>query len=62
LGEKEPLENLNKCLESNKPIGEYKKVNSYSDKSIEYKLAFNSSKMVEDLERWGVVENKTFKL
>ena len=62
LGEKEPLEKLNQCLESNKPIGEYRKVSSYSENSIEYKLAFNSSRMVADLEKWGVVENKTFKL
>lgn len=62
LGEREPLDKLNKCLNSNKPIGIYKKVNSYSEKSIEYKLAFASSKMVSDLEKWGCIENKTFKL
>lgn len=62
LGEKEPLEKLNSCLGSNKPIKEYKKTNSYSGNSVEYKLAFCSPKMVEDLERWGCVENKTFKL
>lgn len=62
LGEIEPLEKLNKYMSSNKPIGEYKKTGSYSDKSIEYKLAFCSPKLVSDLEKWGVVENKTFKL
>lgn len=62
LGEIEPLIKLNQCLDSNKPIGQYKKVNSYSNNSIEYKLAFTSPKMVSDLEKWGCVENKTFKL
>ena len=62
LGEIEPLEKLNKYMDSNKPIGIYKKKNSYSEKSIEYKLAFCSPKLVSDLEKWGVVENKTFKL
>lgn len=62
LGEIEPLEKLNRCLNSNKPIGMYKKTNSYSSESVEYKLAFNSPKMVADLEKWGCVENKTFKL
>lgn len=62
LADKEPLEKLNECLWSNKPIGKYKKTNSYSDKSTEYKLAFCSSKMVSNLEKWGCVENKTFKL
>ena len=32
LGEIEPLEKLNKYMSSNKPIGEYKKTGSYSDK------------------------------
>lgn len=62
LGEIEPLNKLNQCLCSNKPIGMYHKVNSYSSKSIEYKLAFTSTKMVNDLEKWGCVENKTFKI
>ena len=62
LRDKEPLEQLNKCLRSNKPIGVYNKTNSYSSTSIEYKLAFCSSKMVSDLEKWGCIENKTFSL
>lgn len=62
LAEKEPLEKINKCMNSNKPIGEYKKINSYSNKSIEYKLAFCSPQLTSDLEKWGCVENKTFKL
>lgn len=62
LAEKEPLELLNECMSSNKPIGVYKKVNSYNSESIEYKLAFCSKKLVSDLEKWGCVERKTFKL
>jgi hypothetical protein len=30
LAEREPLDKLNQCLESNKPIGYYKKKGSYS--------------------------------
>lgn len=62
LAEEEPLIKLNQCLKSTKPIRSYKKTNSYSDKSIEYKSVFCSSQMVEDLEKVGCVENKTFKL
>lgn len=38
-------------MNSNKKIGEYKKVNGYSNKSIEYKLAFHSSQLTSDLEK-----------
>lgn len=38
-------------MNSNKPIGEYKKTNGYSDKSIEYKLAFCSPQLTSDLEK-----------
>ena len=62
LAEREPLDKLNKCMDSNKPIGVYKKASSYSNKSVEYKLAFTSNKLVSDLEKWGCVERKTFKL
>ena len=62
LAEQEPLDKINKAMKSNKKIGVYKKTNSYSDKSIEYKLAFTSQQLVSDLEKWGCVENKTFKL
>lgn len=62
LAEEEPLIKLNQCLESNKPIGKYKKVNGYNPNSVEYKLAFCSDKMVSDLEKHGCVERKTFKL
>lgn len=62
LAEDEPLEKIKKAMKSNKRIGVYKKTNGYSDKSIEYKLAFCSNQLVSDLEKWGCVENKTFKL
>ena len=63
LGEIEPLEKLNKCMNSNKAIGKYLHTTSYSaGRSYEYKLAFCSPQLVADLEKWGVVENKTFKL
>lgn len=62
LAEIEPLEKLNECLNSNKPIYKYEKTSGYKSNSIEYKLAFTSKKLVEDLEKWGCVENKTFKL
>lgn len=64
LHEKEPLEKLLVCLESNKKILEYdcsKMSNKYSNK-FEYKLLFVSNKMVSDLEKNGIVERKTFKL
>ena len=62
LAEPEPIEKIKIALKSNLPIRSYKKVNGYSDKSIEYKVAFHSKQMVEDLEKWGCVERKTFKL
>ena len=62
LAEPEPIEKFKKALKSNLPIRSYKKVNGYSDKSIEYRIAFHSKQMVEDLEKWGCVERKTFKL
>lgn len=62
LAEPEPIEKIKIALKSNLPIRSYKKVNGYSDKSIEYKIAFHSKQMVEDLEKWGCVERKTFKL
>lgn len=59
LSEEEPLIKLKKYLNTDKPIGYYKKTNSYSDKSYEYKLAIISDKIVEDLEKYGVIENKS---
>lgn len=62
LAEPEPIEKFKKALKSNLPVRSYKKVKGYSDKSIEYRIAFCSKQMVEDLEKWGCVERKTFKL
>lgn len=62
LAEPEPIEKFKKALKSNLPVRSYKKVNGYSNKSIEYRIAFCSKQMVEDLEKWGCVERKTFKL
>lgn len=59
LAENEPLEKFKKYINCNKPIGIYKKTNSYSDKSIEHKLALISNKLVSDIEKLGVVERKT---
>jgi len=53
LHEKEPLEKLNQCMNSNKRILEYdnsKYFNKHSDKK-EYKLLFVSNKLVSDLEK-----------
>lgn len=59
LAEEEPLEKFKKYINCNKPIGVYKKVNSYSDKSIEHKLALISDKLVSDIEKLGVIERKS---
>lgn len=59
LAEDEPLEKFKKYINCNKPIGIYKKINSYSDKSIEHKLALISDKLVSDIEKLGVIERKT---
>lgn len=62
LAESEPLDKFKKYINCNKPIGVYKKTNSYSDKSIEHKLALVSDKLVSDIEKLGVVERKTLVL
>lgn len=64
LHEREPLEKLLICMNSNKRILQYDwslSRNKYSDKT-EYKLLFVSNKLVSDLEKNGIVERKTFKL
>lgn len=62
LAEDEPLEKISKYIDSNKPIKIYKKVNGYSEKSYEHKLAFISDKLVSDIEKLGVIERKTLTL
>lgn len=43
-------------------IRQYTKTGGYKTESTEYKLTFCNDKVVSDLEKWGCVENKTFKL
>ena len=62
LAESEPLDKFKKYIDCNKPIGVYKKTNSYSDKSVEHKLALISDKLVSDIEKLGVIEQKTLVL
>ena len=62
LAEPEPIEKFKLALKSNAKTRVYKKVNGYSDKSIEYKITFFSNQLTSDLEKWGCVERKTFKL
>ena len=62
LAEIEPLKKLNKCMESNMRIRPYTKTGGFKTESTEYKLTFCNDKVVSDLEKWGCVENKTFKL
>lgn len=62
LAEDEPLEKFKKYIGCNKPIGVYQKKGSYSNKSVEHKLALISNKLVSDVEKLGVIENKTLVL
>ena len=62
LAEIEPIDKFKKYIQTNKKVGYYKKTNSYSNKSYEYKLALNSDKLVSDIEKLGVVERKTLTL
>ncbi len=51
-------------MESNKPIYEYdnKGYGKKFSEKVEYKLLFVSDKLVNDIEKHGIVERKTFKL
>lgn len=60
LAEIEPIDKFRKYIQTNKKVGYYKKTNSYSNESYEYKLALISDKLVSDIEKLGVVERKTF--
>lgn len=62
LAEIEPIDKFKKYIQTEKPVGYYKKTNSYSDKSYEYKLALLSDKLVSDIEKLGVIERKTLVL
>lgn len=59
LAEIEPIDKFKKYIQTDKPVGFYKKTNSYSENSYEYKLALISDKLVSDIEKLGVVERKT---
>lgn len=62
LSEIEPIDKFKKYIQTEKPVGFYKKTNSYSNESYEYKLALLSDKLVSDIEKLGVVERKTLVL
>lgn len=62
LAEIEPIDKFKKYIQTDKKVGYYKKTNSYSDKSYEYKLALVSDKLVSDIEKLGVIERKTLTL
>lgn len=62
LAEIEPIDKFKKYIQTDKKVGYYKKTNSYSDKSYEYKLALISDKLVSDIEKLGVTERKTLTL
>jgi len=62
LHEKEPLEKFMTCLQSDKPVKSYITKGKYNEGSVEYKAVIISNKIVSDVERLGVVEQKTFKL
>lgn len=62
LAELEPLEKLNSCMQSTKPIYMYNKRNGFKPNSLEYKLSFTSNQLVNDLEKLGCIERKTFQL
>lgn len=62
LAEIEPIDKFKKYIQTDKKVGYYKKTNSYSDKSYEYKLALISDKLVSDIEKLGVVERKSLTL
>lgn len=62
LAEIEPIDKFKKYIQTNKKVGYYKKTNSYSNQSYEYKLALNSDKLVSDIEKLGVIERKTLTL
>lgn len=62
LAEIEPIDKFKKYIQTDKKVGHYKKTNSYSDKSYEYKLALISDKLVSDIEKLGVTERKTLTL
>lgn len=63
LHEKEPLELFCSHIQTNKPVRKYYHKSEFSkEDTVEYKIAIISNKVVSDIEKWGVVERKTFEL
>jgi hypothetical protein len=62
LAEKDHVERFCESIGTNKPVKTYKKIRGYSEESVEHKIALISNKLVSDIEKLGVVENKTFLL
>ena len=62
LHEKEPLELFCKCINTDKPVKQYISNSKYKPNSVEYKIVIISNKIVSDVEKLGVVPNKTFLL
>lgn len=62
LHEKEPLQLFKKCIQTEKPIGEYITKQGFNPGATAYKLEISSKKMFEDLVKQGCIENKTFNL
>ena len=58
IKDKEHVEKFNKCLDSTYPIKIYKG-SGYNPDGLFAKLLITSQKMVDDLKRHGIVENKT---
>lgn len=61
LAESEPIEKLTKALNCKKPVYQYTN-NGYTENALKYRGIFPSDHMVQQLEKWGVVERKTFEL
>lgn len=65
LAEKDHLEKFANSIGTDKPVKTYEKKNGFGKNDgcyLEHKLALVSNKLVSDIEKLGVVENKTFKL
>lgn len=59
IKDKTHLNKLNECLNSNYPIKEYNQTSGYNLNTKYCRLFITSQKLVDDLKKQGVVENKT---
>lgn len=59
IQDRKHLEKLNQCLNSNYPIREYTQIAGYKPGNKYCRLLITSQKLVNDLKRHGVIENKT---